>query len=294
MISAVIPARLTARATPGDRLGLTLCLAAVAHAILILGVSFGSNAGRSASARSLEVILVQQAADQAPEEADYIAQVDAQASGAAASKARPTSPLPGPVPAATAGQAPIASDATQAAQAASEERMLLTQQHAEHQVHNAQQTAEEAANTGQSQLQVHLELARLTSELAEDVQQYAQSPRINYLESVGAKSALEAAYIKHWVDQVERVGNLNYPDEARRRKLSGQLILHVLLDSEGHIVEAFIGSPSGQQVLDDAALRIVELAAPFAPFPAPMREAYDQLMITRTWAFEAEGGLTTH
>lgn len=282
-----------ASVTPGDRLGLTLFLAAVVHAIAILGISFGADAKKPSVAPSLEIILVQSAAKQAPEQADYIAQADTLASGTAGAKLRPTSPLSGPAPAGTAGLAPITTRAAPAAQPESTERMLLSQARADQKIPDEQQQAREAVNTGSSRAQLNLELARLSSELAEDAQRYAQRPRVNHLESVSAKSAIEAAYIKAWVDKVERVGNLNYPDDARRRKLRGKLILHALLDSEGDLVKSFVGSPSGQQVLDDAAMRIVQLAAPFRPFSADMREAYDQLMITRTWIFEADGELTT-
>lgn len=282
-----------ASVSPGDRLGLTLFLAAVVHAIVILGISFKSAASKPSVAPSLEIILVQSASEQAPEQADYIAQAQSEASGTADVKLRPTSPLSGPVPSQTTGLAPITTQAALAAQPESTERMLLSQQRANQQIPDEQQQPQEAINSGSSRGQLNLELARLSSELAEDAQRYAQRPRVNHLESVSAKSAVEAAYIKAWVDKVERIGNLNYPDDARRRKLRGRLILHVLLDSEGNLVKSFVGSPSGQQVLDDAALRTVQLAAPFKPFSAEMRDAYDQLMITRTWIFEADGELTT-
>jgi protein TonB len=125
------------------------------------------------------------------------------------------------------------------------------------------------------------------------VQRYAKHPRVNYLETVSAKTAVEAAYIKAWIDKVERVGNSNYPDYARRRNLSARLILHVLPASDGSTVNAFISAFSEQKVLDNAALHIVKLAAPFKPFSTQMRKAYDQVMITRTGVFKSEGGLTT-
>ena len=42
---------------------------------------------------------------------------------------------------------------------------------------------------------------------------------------------------------------------------------------------------SGHALLDDAAIRIVRLAAPYAPFPKEIREETDILEITRTWQF---------
>jgi protein TonB len=279
---------------PGDRLGLTLFLATVIHAIVILGVSFGADLKARVNLPSLDVVLVQTAFQTAPDKANYIAQFNQQASGTTDAKLRPTSPVLGPKPIPTAGQAPIASNAAVAAQAENLGHRSLTQERADRQVLDEQQhPPQEVFNAGNSRAQLNLELARLTSELSEETQRYAQRPRVNYLDTVSAKTAVEAAYIQAWVDKVERVGNLNYPDDARRRKLSGRLVVHVLLDNKGEIVKASIGSPSGQQVLDDAAMRIVKLAAPFKPFSDAMREEYDQLMITRTWIFRSDGELTT-
>jgi protein TonB len=88
-----------------------------------------------------------------------------------------------------------------------------------------------------------------------------------------------------WRAKVERVGNLNYPEAARKQNLSGSLILDVALNADGSINQITIRRSSGQKVLDDAAIRIVELASPFAPFPEQVREETDILHITRTWQF---------
>jgi protein TonB len=84
---------------------------------------------------------------------------------------------------------------------------------------------------------------------------------------------------------VERVGNLNYPDEAKRMKLYGDLLLHVSLRADGSVKQIRVVRSSGHKVLDDAAVRIVRLASPFAPFPAEIRKEVDILDITRTWQF---------
>jgi protein TonB len=278
---------------PGNRLGLTLLLAAVIHTIVIFGVSFDADPKKPISSSSLDIVLVSSASERAPDKADYIAQVNSQASGSAIAKLLPTSPMLGPALATTAGRMPSGARAVPVAQQQNVEHVLLNQQHADLQVSNDLYQSQEALKTGHSRAQINLELARLASELAKDVQRYTQRPRINYLETLSAKSALEAAYVKAWVDKVEHTGNLNYPDDVRRRNLSGKLILHVLLASDGSIIKAFIGSPSGQQVLDNAAMHIVKLAAPFQPFPPRMREKYDQLMITRTWIFESKVVLAT-
>jgi periplasmic protein TonB len=94
-----------------------------------------------------------------------------------------------------------------------------------------------------------------------------------------------ASYLEAWRSKVERIGNLNYPDEAKRRKLYGNLLMHVAVRSDGSIERIRVVRSSGHKLLDDAAVRIVRLAAPFAPFPPEIREEVDVLDITRTWQF---------
>jgi protein TonB len=284
----------TACVRPGGRLGLALLLAAVVHAMVILGVGFSTGFDKPKIAPSLEVVLVQSASRTAPDNSDYIAQANQQASSTADAKLRPTSPALGLTPYPAEGLAPVTMRASPRARSESPAAMLLTQEIADRDaLRGKMPRLQKALSTGEAQAMRDLEIARLTSELDEEVQRYAQRPRVNYLDTVSTKTASEAAYIETWVRQVERIGNLNYPDEARRRRLSGRLILNALMDSAGNLVKAFIGSPSGEQVLDDAAMRIVALAAPFKSFPTQMREDYDQLMITRTWLFESQGELTT-
>ena len=88
-----------------------------------------------------------------------------------------------------------------------------------------------------------------------------------------------------WRAKVERVGNLNYPDAARRNKLTGSLILDVALNADGSVNQINVRRSSGSKILDDAAIRIVELSSPFAPFPDNIKAETDILHITRTWQF---------
>ena len=88
-----------------------------------------------------------------------------------------------------------------------------------------------------------------------------------------------------WINRVERIGNLNYPDQARRAKLNGTLILDVVIDANGKLVKTDLRRSSGHQLLDDAAMRIVQLAAPFSPFPKKLKEVADVIHITRSWEF---------
>lgn len=138
-----------------------------------------------------------------------------------------------------------------------------------------------------------LELARLVAEVNQQQQDYTKRPRINYIDTLSAKTATEASYVREWVDKVERIGNLNYPDEIRRRHLTGTLIFSVLLNHDGEVIRMEIQSSAGKSILDEAAKKIVRIAAPFRPFHQEMRDSYDQLMVTRTWLFGKNNTLLT-
>lgn len=127
-------------------------------------------------------------------------------------------------------------------------------------------------------------LASLDSELQQKLQTHAKRPRQKYI-SANTQEYRYAAYMEAWRAKVERIGNINYPDEARQKKLSGALLLDVALRPDGSVIEILVRRSSGHKVLDDAAVRIVELAAPFAPFPDDIAREVDVLHVTRTWKF---------
>ena len=127
-------------------------------------------------------------------------------------------------------------------------------------------------------------MASLNAELEQKLEFKAKRPRLKFI-SASTQEYRYAAYLEAWRAKVENIGNLNYPDEARKRKLSGSLLLDVALKPDGSVVEIVVRKSSGFQVLDDAAVRIVELAAPYAQFPDDIWHDVDILHITRTWKF---------
>ena len=131
-----------------------------------------------------------------------------------------------------------------------------------------------------------LAMASLSAEVDQRLQAYAKRPRHKWI-SARTREHRYAAYMEAWRAKVERVGNLNYPDEARRRQLSGDLLLDVALRPDGSVEEITVRRSSGHKVLDDAAARIVRLAAPFAPFPKSIQGETDILHVQRTWRFLA-------
>jgi periplasmic protein TonB len=127
-------------------------------------------------------------------------------------------------------------------------------------------------------------VASLDAEIKQKLEAHAKRPRRKFI-SANTRDYKYAAYMESWRAKVERVGNLNYPDEAREKGLSGSLILDVAVNPDGSVGEIIVRKSSGHKVLDDAAVRIVELAAPYAPFPRDFVDEVDVLHVTRTWQF---------
>jgi len=142
-----------------------------------------------------------------------------------------------------------------------------------------QETLEEPA-TGQKQL----EIARLEAQIAKEWQAYQKLPRRKFI-GARAESAVYAEYVENWRQRIETVGTENYPQEARRQRIFGSLMITVSINADGSVERVEIEQSSGHRVLDQAAVRIIDLAGPFTPFPLAVRSEYDILSITRMWSF---------
>ncbi|MFP4079960.1 MAG: TonB family protein [Ectothiorhodospira sp.] len=281
--------------TAGDRLGLTLLLAVAVHGLLIFGLGFDL-LPRIPEERSteVEVVLVQAQSEPLQERTRRIAQVDQAAAGRGPEKARPGNPVSSPVPG--PGQSPEDTPERRARPEPRDTPEILHSPRGERPepVTEPRDAVPEKDTPDTAEMvERSLRMARLNPQIT--TRESDRAPRADtlYLDALSARSAVEAAYLEAWVRKVERVGNLNYPDEARRRRLTGSLVLSVLLDQEGRVLEIALAGSSGERVLDDAARRIVELAAPFAPFPPELRRAHDRIMITRTWVFKGNQMLRT-
>jgi protein TonB len=143
-------------------------------------------------------------------------------------------------------------------------------------------------------LQRSLDIARLKAQIAEDHEAYQKRPKRKF---VGARTTEYrfARYVEDWRLKVERIGNLNYPEDAKRQKLYGNLQLTVGIRADGSLESIGINRSSGIKILDDAAIRIVRLAGKngFAPFPPDISRDTDILHITRTWVFARSDTLTS-
>ena len=130
-----------------------------------------------------------------------------------------------------------------------------------------------------------MEIASLEAQLSMERELYAKRPKIHRLNAASTLRDKGAWYKEEWRKKIERIGNLNYPDEARRQRIYGSLRLLVTINRDGTLYEVQVLESSGHSVLDQAAMRIVRLAAPYAPFSGDPAE-FDRLEIIRTWRFE--------
>lgn len=129
-----------------------------------------------------------------------------------------------------------------------------------------------------------LAIARIEGQIARQMEEYNQRPRKKFI-GARVEEFRFAQYVEDWRQKVERIGNLNYPDEARTRRLHGSLQLTVAIKADGEVESVEVNRSSGHKVLDQAAIRIVRLAAPFERFPDNIKADTDILHITRTWTF---------
>ena len=272
---------------PGDRLGATLALSAILFGVLILGVGFALDPPAPV-APTLDVILTETRSETPPEDADFIAQANNQGGGDSDRAERPREEQLAPVPKPDEGLAPE----PLVAQAPPPEpepvpRLLSTTGPSDQvlpQPEDQRETETEPLPTGQELVEQSLEMARLAAEIERRQQLLAKRPKRKFV-SASTKEYEYAAYLRAWVARVERVGNLNYPEEARSRGLSGRLVMTVAVRRDGSIENVLLNSSSGLGILDQAAMRIVRLAEPFPPLPQTT-ERVDVLHITRTWQFQ--------
>jgi protein TonB len=277
-----------ASVTPRDRLLFALFLALSLHAALILGIRFGADTER-APTTTIDVTLTRYDEPDAPEDADFIAATNQHGSGSAEeileTTARRETDFVAPE------HAELAPEPAQRDEVVDVRRTeLTTTARADNQADREPEVPAEPVETPSlrpdfSFDDISEEIASLEARIAEEQQAQAHRPRVKRLTSVSARSATEAGYLNAWRQRVERVGNANYPGGG----IDGSLRMLVVVRFDGALEQVRLLEPSGHKSLDDAALRIVRLAAPFPPFPVEMRKQYDQLEIIRTWQFSRSG-----
>jgi protein TonB len=276
------------RWTPDRIMALALAISLGLHALL-LAIQFRFpefNLG-SRSDKGLDVVLVNARHAQAPEQADALAQANLDGGGESDKKARPSSPLP-PQEQRRDGDS-LQEARRRSAPAETRAQQVMTRDQAEASLRS--ETRQEAPPSeaprqvsGYDLLDSSAAMVRMDSSIDKSLNEAAQRPRRAF---VGARTQEYrfAQYVEDWRQKIERIGTLNYP-EAARGKIYGSLVLTVIIRADGSVEGVEINRSSGHKVLDEAARRIVMLAAPYAAFPPDIRRDTDILEITRTWKFE--------
>ncbi len=233
----------------------------------------------------MEVVLVNAKTAESPLNPDALGQVNLAGGGNTDEDRRLKSPLPASARSQTgdeeaALQAKVATLEKQA-------KTLLSQLKSDNQLQNTPSpepaTAQPTVDASQLDAQAR-EMAQLQARISQQWDEYQKRPKRAFV-GANVREYAFARYVEDWVTKVERIGNVNYPEAARRQGIYGSLRLTVSIYSDGRIESVDIDRSSGSKILDTAAIKIVQLAAPYAPFPDEMRKKADILSITRTWTF---------
>ena len=285
--------------TSRDRLVTTLFFAALVHGILILGITFRPD--RPKGSATLEVTMVQTRSVTPPDRADYIAQANQRGEGNTKELVRPESPLSMPAAVNNAGQpdAPDLVDNPGRSNATGDSHGTNSQQSSERPAAvTTTALTGSRANARAAAMPLSVEprimVARLLTPGDDALMPNDEGLRLpeatdakprEAFVSVNARESRYAPYLDAWRRKVEHIGNLNFPAEIRNRRLTGSLSLEVALNSDGSIRELNLSKPSNQPLLDDSAMRIVKLAAPFAAFPESIRRDTGVLRFVYVWRF---------
>lgn len=283
-----LPGWLAAVRLPAGWLPLTLpkalALSVALHAVLLAVQFVPPVLPRLLHDQALDVILVNSKSAHRPKHAQALAQANLDGGGQSQANDRASTPLP---PSRSSQHGDDLEQTRRRVQALeARQQMLYSQQKTKL---RTQQEASKLQPEPAQPLSGHdlasraLAMARLEAEIGQRINDYNKQPRRKFV-GVRTEEFSAARYIEDWRQKVERIGTLNYP-EAARGKLYGSLVLTVALRADGSIERIEVNRSSGHAILDEAARRIVTMAAPYAVFPPELRRDTDILEFTRTWSF---------
>ena len=273
------------------RLSVAMAFSIALHAFVLFGIALVIPDPRSTAdfMQPLQVVLVNSKSKSKPAKADALAQAHLDGGGNTAEDRRAKSPLP---TIRDDRQFTLEQSAKRVAQLEEESKQMLARLKSDYSVVQPELKKQQSndASSGEDLVQRSLEIARLEAQIHKDFDAYQKMPRRKF---VGARTQEYrfAQYIEDWRVKVERIGNLNYPEQARRQQLYGSLKLSVAIRADGSVEKVEVNHSSGHRILDAAAMRIVKLAAPYAPLPPDIRKDTDILEITRTWTFTSSDRL---
>ncbi len=271
-----------------DRMLTTCFLAAVFHGIVILGVTFSSsNRDAGADSPALEVVLVNEHAPRAAANpnAHYVAQRTQLGSGNTRDAQPTLIPRSSPAPVERAGV--VGADGLESQRAGTdrgEVELLASRAPAVRVLYFAPPAAALEATEVPQLLEKRPELDMAPNDEGIELRMRGESKNQLWVAADTRESDV-AVYLDSWRHKIERVGTMNFPDVARRRKLSGTPVIEVTIGADGELLQSVIRRSSGHPELDEAAMRILKLAAPYDRFPAALLQKHDQIRIAYEWQF---------
>jgi len=282
---------LKARWFGATTLSVSMTFSVVLHAIAlyVIGQAWHESHKASDFMQPLQVVLVNSKSKSKPIKADALAQANLDGGGNTEENRQAKTPLP-----------TIRDDkqftpeqiTKRVAQLEEESKQIMTRLKSDYKLTLPELKKQPSNNTstGDDLVQKSLEIARLEAQINKNHDAYQVMPRRKF---VGARTREYrfAQYIEDWRIKVERIGNLNYPEQARRQQLFGKLQLSVSIRADGSVENIEVNNSSGHRILDAAAMRIVKLAAPYAPLPPDITKDIDILTIVRTWTFTSSDRL---
>ncbi|MFA6063676.1 MAG: energy transducer TonB [Gallionella sp.] len=269
------------------KIGVLLCMlfSIALHAYALFGIALvlPSPKGMAEKMQPLHVVLVNSKSKSKPLTADALAQADLDGGGNTEEDRQAKTMLPN---VGDDSQITPEQSSRQLAQLEEESRRMMTQLKQSYHLPQPQAKNQQSSDSvsGDDLVQKSLEIARLEAQINKNNDYYQKMPRRKF---IGARTQEYrfAQYIEDWRVKVERIGNLNYPEQARRDQIYGKLQLSVSIKADGSVENIEVSRTSGHRLLDAAAVRIVKLAGPFSPLPPNITKDVDILTITRTWSF---------
>ena len=264
----------------GARISFSALISILLHALFLFGIAFvlPKSLEMKKTSPPLEIILVNSKSRKTTK-ADLLAQASLSGGGNTAENRRTRSPLP---------PREIKSNDDQVE--TDQERLKSLEEESRHLLAKVRSSDDPVVQTdrkiadSRDLVQKSLEIARLEAQIDNDMEAYQKIPKETEV-SPSTREYRFARYVEDWRIKVERIGSLNFPEEAKKQQIFGSLLLDVCIRSNGELDRIEIVRPSGYKILDDAAIRIAKLAAPYAPLPRDIRKDTDILCIYRTWMF---------
>ncbi len=275
---------------PSSRLDVAILVSVIFHAVVLFGITFKLPTPKFDNAVTpLEVVLVNSKSTSKPHKANALAQANLDGGGNTDDNRRAKTPFPLPPKHRQSIDVTKANQKTK--QLEQEAKRLMTAVNSKQNIHQSNSRLEKSKQgkkipNASDLLQRSREIIRLEAQIAKDYEAYQKRPKRKFI-GARTKEYRFARYVEDWRVKVERIGNLNYPEAAKRDRLYGNLQLTVGIMANGNLESVEINRSSGQKILDAAAIRIVKLAGQngFAPFPPDIKRDTDILHITRTWVF---------